>query len=445
VSEAKLRKDARAIFDAALKAADPVEAVRRHVRVEAGVLVAGRRRYRLDAFERVWILGAGKASAAMAQACEHVLGSRVAGGLIVTKYGHGAHLRRVKIHEAAHPVPDEAGLEGARQLIELASRTSASDLVLFLVSGGASALTPAPVPGITLAEKQETTRLLLACGANIHEINTVRKHISAFKGGQVARAAMPATVITLLLSDVIGDNLESIGSGPTVPDPRTFAEAEQVLRGYGLLDRVPQSVLHRIEAGVLGDVAETPKPGDACFAKCQTLLVGSNRLAVDAAAEKARALGYKPMVLSTTIEGETRDVARMHAAMAREVLATGRPLKGPACLLSGGETTVTLKGEGLGGRNQEFALAAAIDLAGLAGVCALSGGTDGTDGPTDAAGAMATGGTIAQARALGLNAVDYLARNDSYHFFAALKDGSLIKTGPTRTNVMDVRLMLVAP
>ena len=314
---------------------------------------------------------------------------------------------------------------------------------LFLISGGASALTPAPASGITLGEKQETTRLLLASGANIHEINTVRKHISVFKGGQLARAGAPATVITLMLSDVIGDNLESIGSGPTVPDPHTFADAEQVLRKYDLLGRVPPSVLHRIEAGVLGEIDETPKPSDPCFAKCQNLLVGSNALAVNAAAVQAKALGYKPLVLSTTIEGETRDVARMHAAIAREVRATGRPVKAPACILSGGETTVTIKGEGKGGRNQEFALAAAIDLAGMANLCVLSGGTDGTDGPTDAAGAMATGSTLAQGLAKNLNAADYLARNDSYHFFEALQDGSLIKTGPTRTNVMDVRVVLI--
>ena len=440
--ENRLRKHARAIFDAALKAADPIQAVRRHVRVEAGALIAGRKRYRLDRFERVWILGAGKASATMAQACESVLGKRVAGGLVVTKYGHGARLRRVEVHEAGHPVPDEAGLAGARRLLELAADAGPSDLVLFLVSGGASALTPLPADPITLAEKQETTRLLLASGANIHEINTVRKHISAFKGGQVARAAAPATMITLLLSDVIGDNFESIGSGPTVPDPSTFQDAEQVLLRYDLLERVPASVRHRIKSL---EADETPKPDDACFSKCQTLLVGSNRLAVDAAAVKARELGYRPLVLSTSIEGETRDVARMHAAIACEVLESGRPIKAPACILSGGETTVTLKGTGKGGRNQEFALAAAIDLAGRDGVCVLSGGTDGTDGPTDAAGAMATGSTVTLAQSKGLSATDYLSRNDSYNFFDSLGDGSLLKTGPTRTNVMDVRLLLVAP
>jgi len=436
------RQDALAIFRASLTAADPMLAVRRFLRREANTLICGPKRYALDRFARVFIMGAGKASAAMASAVEGVLGARrISGGIVVTKYGHGLPLKRVEVAESGHPVPDEAGVEGARRLAAMADQAGAHDLVIMLISGGASALTPFPVPPITLAEKQETTKLLLACGANIHEINTVRKHLSGLKGGQLARRSAPATLITLMLSDVIGDPMDVIGSGPAVPDPSTFAAAAAIFEKYGLTRRVPVNVLHRITEGVAGRVDETPKQGDPAFRRAQNLIVGSNRLAVDAAAAKARALGYRPLVLSTFIEGETREIARMHAAIAREVCATRRPVRAPACLISGGETTVTLKGNGLGGRNQEFVLAAAIEIEGLDRVTVLSAGTDGTDGPTDAAGAVADGSTIARARAARLDAQAFLGQNDSYRFFDAL--GDLIRTGPTRTNVNDVRLVLI--
>jgi glycerate 2-kinase len=434
--ERKLRSDAAAIFRAALKAADPVEAVLGSLKRSGETLTAGGRRYRLSQFDNIYVIGAGKASAAMALAVEKVLQGRITGGLINVKYGHGARLKRVEVHECGHPVPDEAGVEGTRRIAAIAEQATGRDLVICLISGGASALTPAPVPPITLAEKQQTTKLLLECGAAIQEINAVRKHISAFKGGQLARLAAPARLITLMLSDVIGDSLDAIGSGPSVPDKTTFADAGAILDKYALRKKVPDSVRRRIERGE----GETPKPGDPAFRRTQNVVVGSNRLAVDAAEKKARQLGYKTLVVSTFIEGETKEVARMHAAMVKEIRSSGRPLKAPACLISGGETTVTLRGKGLGGRNQEFVLAAAIDLAGMPGAVALSGGTDGTDGPTDAAGAIADGNTVKRAAEAGMSADDFLARNDSYHFFDPL--GDLIKTGPTRTNVMDVRLML---
>lgn len=437
----KLRKDAMAIFRAALEAADPVEAVGRHLRLEGGALVAGRRRYRLDAFRNLYVLGAGKASATMAVAVERLLRQRIRGGLINTKYGHLARLRRIELNECGHPVPDENGVRGAERIAELARRAGADDLIICLISGGASALMPLPAAPVTLEEKQAATRLLLACGANIHELNCLRKHLSAVKGGQLARLAAPATLVALMLSDVIGDDLDVIGSGPTAPDRSTFGAACGVLEKYDLLERVPASVRERLEAGARGEIPETPKPGDAIFERTQNLIVGSNRLAVDAAARTARRLGYKTLVLSTMIEGETREVARMHAAIAKEILHSGRPLRPPACVISGGETTVTLRGEGLGGRNQEFVLAAALDLAGLAPLVVLSGGTDGTDGPTDAAGAIADGATLTRAAGLGLEARRYLDRNDSYRFFQPL--GDLLVTGPTGTNVMDVRVMLV--
>jgi glycerate 2-kinase len=429
------RQDATAIFQAALKAADPIEAVRRFLRREDQILLAGRKRYPLTRFDRIFVLGAGKASASMASAVEKILGSRITGGLVVTKYGHGLPLKRIEIAESGHPVPDEAGVEGARRLAAMADQAGTRDLVIMLISGGASALTPYPVSPITLAEKQQTTKLLLACGANIHEMNTVRKHLSNLKGGQLARRAAPATLITLMLSDVIGDPMDVIGSGPTVPDPSTFAAASAILDKYELKSRVPATVRSRIEQAV----DETPKAGDQAFRRAQNLIVGSNRLAVDAAAVKARALGYHPLVLSTFIEGETREIARMHVAIAREVCASGRPVRRPACLISGGETTVTIRGQGLGGRNQEFTLAAALELDDRMTV--LSGGTDGTDGPTDAAGAIADGTTVTRAAGKGLSPQAFLADNNSYRFFDGL--GDLLRTGPTRTNVNDVRLLLI--
>lgn len=440
-AEAKLRKHALAIFRAALQAADPVEAVLRHLRIDGTVLLAGRRRYPLRSFRNIHVIGAGKAGAAMAAAVERLLGRRIRRGLVNVKYGHLARLRRIELNECGHPVPDENGVRGAERIAALAEQAGEGDLVICLISGGASALLPAPAPPITLEEKQAATRLLLGSGASIHEMNSIRKHISRIKGGQLARLAYPATVLSLLLSDVIGDNLDVIGSGPTAPDSSTFTEANAILGKYGLIAQVPASVRDRIETGLRGEALETPKATDEVFARTQNLIVGSNRLAVDAAEKAARALGFRTLVLSTLIEGETRDVARVHAAIAREILASGRPVKPPACLISGGETTVTLRGQGLGGRNQEFVLAAAIDLAGLPGVVVLSGGTDGTDGPTDAAGAIADGRTIARAERLGLDAGRCLAENDSYHFFEPLS--ALLKTGPTNTNVMDVRVLLV--
>ena len=440
--ETALRRNALKIFRAALKAADPEEAVTRWFSASGGFVRAAGRRYPISAFDRVLVLGAGKAGALMARAVERVLGSRVTSGLVNVKYGHVARLRRVELNECGHPVPDAAGIAGAERIAALAESAGPRDLVLCVISGGASALLPYPAPPIALAEKQSLTRLLLASGANIHEMNAVRKHLSRIKGGQLARLAAPATVIALLLSDVIGDNLDVIGSGPTAPDPSTFADAVGILKRYGVYGQAPESVRRRLEGGLRGEIEETPKPGDPVFRRVQNLVVGSNRLAVDAAAAAAKSLGYRPLVLSTSIEGETRDVARMHAAIAREIVETGRPVKPPACVISGGETTVALRGRGKGGRNQEFALAAAIDLAGLPRTVVLSGGTDGTDGPTDAAGAIADGRTLSRAAALGLNAKAALADNDSYSFFQPLRD--LLMTGPTNTNVMDVRLMLIA-
>jgi hydroxypyruvate reductase len=436
-----LRKQALAIFNAALRAADPVEAVLRHFQVRDGSLHVAGRRYALSRFDRIFVVGAGKASASMAKAVERVLGAQISGGLINVKYGHIDKLKRIELNECGHPKPDEAGVRGAARIAAIAQQAGERDLVIAVISGGGSALLPAPAPPVTLAEKQAITGLLLDCGANIHEINTVRKHISSIKGGQLARLAFPATVIALLLSDVIGDNLDVIGSGPAAPDASTFVDALAILRKYGIDTKAPASVLERLRRGAAGEIPETPKPGDPALGRTQNVVVGSNILAVNAAAAKAKELGFRAMVLSTFIEGETRDVARMHAAIARQARLYGQPAPAPVCFISGGETTVTIRGNGKGGRNQEFALAAAIDIAGLEDVLVLSGGTDGTDGPTDAAGAMADGHTRDRAEKFGLAAKEFLANNDSYNFFKPL--GDLLMTGPTNTNVMDVRLIMV--
>jgi hydroxypyruvate reductase len=436
-----LHQHAIRIFRAALRAADPYAAVLRHLRVQNGSLYAGPRRYRLDAFRKIHVIGAGKASAEMARALEKLLGRSITGGLVNVKYGHTAKLKRIELNECGHPVPDQQGVAGARRIAALARGAGESDLILAVMSGGGSALLPAPAEPVTLDEKQATTQLLLRCGASIDEINAVRKHISEIKGGQLSAMAQPATVISLLLSDVIGDHLDVIGSGPTAADSSTYSVALEVLGKYGITQQVPAAVRERLSRGAAGEFPETPKPGSPGLSRTQNLVVGSNKLAVNAAVEEARRLGWRPLVLSTFIEGETRDVARMHAAIAREVLHSGRPLKPPACLISGGETTVTVRGQGLGGRNQEFALAAAMDIRGLPDVAVLSGGTDGTDGPTDAAGAIADGSTCLRAESMGLNGARFLEANDSYHFFE--KTGGLLKTGPTRTNVMDVRIVLI--
>jgi hydroxypyruvate reductase len=447
----RARRDILAIFKAGLAAADPVQAVHRHVVRHGRKLRLGDYSCDLKKVRNIFVVGAGKASARMAGALEKILGDRIAGGWINVKAGRPEYgrtndaaqkpLRRIHIHEAGHPVPDEAGLRGAREIVQILESAGEGDLVLLCLSGGGSALMPLPVEGVSLADKQAVTQALLACGADIREVNAVRKHLSQLKGGQFAQAAQPAEVVALILSDVVGDPLDAIASGPSAPDSTTFADALAVLSKYGIEHRAPRSVLEHLCAGAAGAKPETPKPGDPVFARVRNLLIANNAASIAACARKAHALGYRPLVLSSTIEGEAREVARVCVAIARESLARGRPIAPPACLISGGETTVTLRGNGCGGRNQEFALAAALSARGLEEVMILAGGTDGTDGPTDAAGALADGETCGRAFQIGLSAADFLARNDSYHFFQPL--GDLLMTGPTGTNVMDLYLLLV--
>lgn len=441
MSGSRLRSDALTIFQAGLQAANPVEAVERHVRRDGDTLFVAGKPYPLGEVGGVRVVGMGKASAVMAKPLTNLLGDRISGGIINVKYGHRFPLSGVKVVEAGHPVPDEAGLRGTKEMIGFLADSVDDDLVFCLISGGGSALSPAPAEGVTLGDKQDVTRRLLDCGATIHEINYIRKHLSRIKGGRLAGLARPSTLISLILSDVIGDDLDTIASGPTVPDTSTYYDSLRILNRYKLTEVIPPAALRHLEAGARGEIPETPKDGDPAFARTQNVIVGSNALAVQAAREAAAALGYNPLVLSSFVEGETREVARVHAAMAKEVLQSGNPVPPPACIISGGETTVTVRGSGKGGRNQEFALASALEIEGLDRVLIMSAGTDGTDGLTDAAGAFARGDTVDRGRSRGLDAESHLARNDSYNFFRPLDD--LIITGPTLTNVMDLRLVMV--
>lgn len=378
----------------------------------------------------------------MAAAVEELLGDRITAGAINTKYGHALPLRRIDTTECGHPIPDESGVEGTRRMLRLLQDLDEESLVICLFSGGGSALMPAPRHEVTLAEKQRVTQLLLECGASIDEINAVRKHLSTVKGGLLARHAQPATVISLLMSDVIGDRLDTIASGPTYPDATRFEDCLEIADRFGLRARLPTAINAHLAAGARGEAEETPVAGDPCFRRILNHIVGNNAMALKAAAERARELGYEPLILSSRIAGDTGEAARLHLAIAEEVVLSGQPVAPPACLISGGETTVVVTGSGKGGRNQEFALAGATYLADSDRITLLSAGTDGTDGPTDAAGAISDGDTIERARALGLDAARHLTANDSYSFFSALDD--LVMTGPTGTNVMDLRLLLVS-
>jgi len=442
----RIRTEAKAIFRESLRPVNPYGAVKNFVRIENDRLILGkdgedRNTIDLKQFDRVSLVGGGKATAPMARAMEALLGDRIHKGLINVKYGFTDKLQVTRTVEAGHPLPDENGVKGTEAIMDFLTKASDKDLIISLISGGGSALLCQPAQGISLREKQVVTGMLLDCGASIDEINAVRKHISAAKGGQMARAAFPATVVNLMLSDVVGDKMDVIASGPFVPDSSTFEDALGILRKYDLKD-VPGSIVRRLEDGSKGRIPDTPKAGDPVFLGVSNIIVGSNILALEAAEKKARELGYDTVILSSLIEGETRDVARVHCAILREICRSGRPTQKPACIISGGETTVTIRGKGLGGRNQEFCLASAVEIAGLPEkMVVLSGGTDGNDGPTDAAGAVVDPYTVERGGKMGLSAVDFLNNNDAYHFFEKTED--LLMTGPTNTNVMDVRLLLV--
>jgi hydroxypyruvate reductase len=436
------RRPILSILEAALRAVDPVQAVQTVLQRTGNALTVGGRCYDLTRFRRIVVIGAGKAGAPMAQAVEAVLGEQIKGGLVVVKTGHSAPTRRIEVVEASHPVPDEAGVAAGRRILALAESADKDDLVIALLSGGGSALLEAPAETLTLADFQAMTSVLLGCGATINEINTLRKHCSAVKGGQLARAVAPATLITLVLSDVVGSPLDVIASGPTVPDTSTWAAAWAVVEKYDLAEKLPPAIVTRLRRGCAGEIPDTPKPGDPLFARAQTIIVADNRVAAEAAAIQARTVGYQPLLLTTYLEGEASTVAKVAVALAREVQATGQPLAPPACLILGGETTVTLGAQpGHGGRNQELALAAAVALQGTAGITLVALATDGSDGPTDSAGGLADGGTVARGQAVGLDAVTALRRHDAYPYLQATHD--LLITGPTQTNVNDLVFVFV--
>lgn len=439
----ELRSHAMRILQACLEAADPERAVRHFLDIRGEVLtVRPDFQISLEEFDRVFVVGGGKASAPMAMAVEEILGDRLVDGVICVKYGHGLPLKRVEVLEGSHPLPDEAGQAATKRIIKMLASLGDRDLVISCISGGGSALLPSVPDGVTLEEKQELTGHLLAVGADIHEMNAVRKHLSISKGGNLMRVAYPAFVINLMLSDVVGDDPDTIASGPFVPDRTTYEDVLTILKKYGLLETVSGGILRRLQAGAEGKIPETPKEGDEIFKRVRNVIVGSNFLSLCAGEAVATELGYRPVLLSSSIEGDTFEAARFHGAIAQEIRTTGKPIAPPGCILSGGETTVVLTGKGQGGRNQHFALSLVRKAAQIRGSLFLSAGTDGTDGPTDAAGAIVDSDTLERALKLGMDPDAYFRNNDSYSFFQPLDD--LIVTGPTRTNVMDVRVVLIA-
>jgi len=432
------RRVALEIGRAGIVAVDPEHLVASAIAGDSNALRVGDWSSPWADIERVFVVGAGKAAAAMVRAAESELGDRITGGIAITKDGHAAPTRHVAMRLASHPIPDERGVAATVEMLDTVADLNERDIVIVLLSGGGSALLVASAPGITLLDKQETTGALLACGATIDEVNSVRKHLSRVKGGQLARACQPAHVLTLALSDVIGDPPDVIASGPTAPDTSTFASALAVVDRYEMRERIPASAMERLEQGARGEIAETPGEDDPAFARTSDRIVGSNRTALDAAATEARAQGYDARIMTSSLRGEAREVATAVSSLAegaREHLA-------PTALMFGGETTVTLgNSPGRGGRNQELALSAALSVAGSDDIVLMSIGTDGTDGPTDAAGGIIDGATVARAEALGLSAADHLARHDAYPLLE--RTGDLIRTGPTGTNVMDIVVALV--
>lgn len=422
------------IFKTALHTADPYDSVKRH----ADRILSN---YKKWGCESLYVIGFGKAACHMAKAVEDCMSGMISAGTAITKYGHcGPELKKVRVFEAGHPVPDENGLKGADEAVRLLRSAGENTLVVCLISGGGSALLVSPYEGITLDEKQGVTRLLLNAGADINELNTVRKHISKVKGGRLAEIAHPARIISLILSDVIGDRLDVIASGPTSPDSSSYQEAIRVMDKYSLREKAPQNVINILERGAAGLIPETPKSGSAVFGRVENIIIGSNKKALEASKNKAAELGLHAEIISSEVSGEAKEAGKWLAAKAMELKKSGKQER-PACLISGGETTVTVTGSGLGGRNTELALSFAMAIEGVDGVTLLSAGTDGTDGPTDAAGAVVSGQTAAKAKAAGIDPEEYLTNNDSYSFFK--KTGGLLITGPTGTNVMDLQVMLI--
>ncbi len=451
-------KSLEEIFRAGLSRVDPESLIGSCLHLEDAVLTVDngeeQRRFDLDRFEKVVVIGFGKATARMAKAVEAVLGERIDDGLIAVKYGHTETLSRIGTIEAGHPVPDANGVEAAHKIVEIARRADENTLVVTLISGGGSALTPYPWSGaarandiaLTLAELQAVTEVLLGCGATINEINCLRKHLSQIKGGRLAQMLYPAASVNLILSDVVGDHLDAIASGPTTFDDTTFYDVARIVEKYGIEEKLPEPVRRVFSLGGEGAIPETPKRGDPVFERVANLLVGTNYQGLTAAARKAEALGFTPVVLSSQIVGEAREVAKVYCGIGKDARRKGLLGKRPLCVVGGGETTVTLKGTGKGGRNQEMALSFLAEIeqdpAAAEGLFFLAASTDGNDGPTDAAGAFASIEILREADLKGLQISEFLKNNDAYSFFEAA--GGLFKTGPTNTNVCDFQILIVA-
>lgn len=435
-----MHNQAREIYNAAIASVQPEVLIRNNLRLEGDKLIAGDFQYPLVPGGRIFLLCAGKAAAAMGVAAEMILDGRVTDGVVLTKYNHGLPLKKLQLIEAGHPVPDENGRLGAELMVSIAKQTRKDDIVLLLLSGGASALIGDLSPEIDVIEFDSLTRQLLKSGADIKELNTVRKHLSFLKGGQLARLVLPARMICLALSDVPGDAQDIIGSGPTVADHSTYADAISVLEKYKLWEVAGPSIIQRLNDGRLGKIDETPKPGDSDLLLSDFLITGSNRVALKAAAAKATALGYHTVVEKNELSGEAAEQAIL---LLEKWLAWDGPL--PACFIAGGETTVTVEGSGKGGRNQQMALAAMTYAMKNPSVLQkqwlfLAGATDGTDGPTDAGGAFADSELIRELKLSGVDPEPWLKNNDAYTFFR--KYGGLLMTGPTQTNVMDILILL---
>ncbi len=444
-AESSLDRKAREIavnaLNAALKAANPKIIIKSKVRVKGNTLKVANLSFNLDEFKRIFVVGGGKACGIMAESLEEVFGDRITEGAINVPYASPPYqMKKVKPQRASHPTPDISGVKGVSTMLNLVSHAKENDLIICLLSGGGSSLMPQPLSGISLEDKRRVTDALLKSGATINEINTVRKHISGFKGGWLAKKAYPATVVNLILSDVVGDPLDSIASGPTVPDPTTFQDAVEILKRYKLWSRVTTSVRKVLLSGTKGAIPETPKAGDKAFEKVHNIVIGNTLTATQAAYNSVQKAGLHALLLSARLEGQARDVGTMFASIAKEIVASGNPVPKPASIVAGGETTVTVVGRGKGGRNQEIALGAALKISDMNGIVIASLSTDGVDGPTDAAGAIADGRTVLRAHKLKLNPRKFLSENDSYSFFSKL--GDLIFTGPTGTNVCDVAVVV---
>lgn len=437
-----LLEDAMEILSAAIEAANPQRLIRNKVKQDGGTLRIDEKVLKLEEFKNIYVIGAGKASPGMALELERILGDRISSGVISTKYGHTLHSRRIEILEAGHPVPDQNGLNASEQIYQLALKADKQDLVICVFSGGGSALLERLPLGIDLMDLKDMNRILLACGADIEESNVVRKHISMIKGGRLAQAIFPATCVSLILSDVVGDPLEIIASGPTVPDPTTFEDAIRVIDKHYLEPSLPKSVINLLRKGLRGQLQDTPKRDAPFFEKVTNIILGNNFESLAFARRRAAELHYDTLILSSRVQGEAKEIAKAIAAIVQEIHMSDLPIKKPACLLIGGETTVTVGGTGKGGRNQEFALSSLVAMRGAQyGYLIASVGTDGTDGPTDAAGGYASQEIDSRYRRLHLDPSKFLRDNDSYGFLDEV--GGLIKTGPTGTNVMDIIIALV--